>query len=77
MWAAQHYSFKKDSTWLSSGGLGTMGYEIPSAIGAQIGAPDKTVWSICGDGGFQMTLCELATAFIAKLPIKIIIEGIK
>ena len=70
MWAAQHYSFKKESTWLSSGGLGTMGYEIPSAIGAQIGAPDKTVWSICGDGGFQMTVGELATVAENKLPIK-------
>jgi len=70
MWAAQHYSFKKDSVWLSSGGLGTMGYEIPSAIGAQIGAPDKTVWSICGDGGFQMTIGELATVAENNLPIK-------
>ncbi|MEC7838332.1 MAG: biosynthetic-type acetolactate synthase large subunit [Chloroflexota bacterium] len=70
MWAAQHYSFKKNSIWLSSGGLGTMGYEIPSAIGAQVGAPEKTVWSICGDGGFQMTVGELATVAENKLPIK-------
>ena len=70
MWAAQHYSFKKNSIWLSSGGLGTMGYEVPSAIGAQVGAPDKTVWSICGDGGFQMTLGELATVAENNLPIK-------
>ena len=70
MWAAQHYQFTKPNSWLSSGGLGTMGYEIPSAIGAQFGAPDKTVWSICGDGGFQMTIGELATVAENNLPIK-------
>ncbi len=70
MWAAQHYKFINSNSWLSSGGLGTMGYEIPSAIGAQIGAPNKTIWSICGDGGFQMTVGELATVAENKLPIK-------
>ena len=70
MWAAQHYQFTKPNTWLSSGGLGTMGYEIPSAIGAQVGSPQQTVWSICGDGGFQMTIGELATVAENKLPIK-------
>ena len=70
MWAAQHYNFKNANSWLSSGGLGTMGYEVPSAIGAQVGNPDKLVWSICGDGGFQMTMMELATAVENRLPVK-------
>jgi acetolactate synthase-1/2/3 large subunit len=70
MWAAQHYKFTHANSWFSSGGLGTMGYEVPSAIGAQIGNPDRLVWSICGDGGFQMTLMELATAVENKLPVK-------
>jgi len=70
MLAAQHYKFINSNSWLSSGGLGTMGYEIPSAIGAQIGAPNKTIWAICGDGGFQMTVGELATVAENKLPIK-------
>jgi acetolactate synthase-1/2/3 large subunit len=70
MWAAQHYNFKNANSWLSSGGLGTMGYEVPSAIGAQVGNPDKLVWSVCGDGGFQMTMMELATAVENHLPVK-------
>jgi acetolactate synthase-1/2/3 large subunit len=70
MWAAQHYQFKNANSWLSSGGAGTMGYEIPSAIGAQVGNPDSLVWSICGDGGFQMTIMELATAAENDLPVK-------
>jgi len=70
MWAAQHYQFKNANSWMSSGGSGTMGYEVPSAIGAQVGNPDSLVWSICGDGGFQMTMMELATAAENGLPVK-------
>ncbi len=70
MWAAQHYQFKNANSWLSSGGSGTMGYEVPSAIGAQVGNPDSLVWSICGDGGFQMMMMELATAAENDLPVK-------
>ncbi len=70
MWAAQHYLFRKPNSWITSGGLGTMGFEIPSALGAQIGRPDALVWSICGDGGFQMTMMELATLVENNLPVK-------
>jgi acetolactate synthase-1/2/3 large subunit len=73
MWAAQFYKNDSSYHWLSSGGAGTMGFGFPAAIGAQLACPDKTVVSISGDGGFQMTLFELATAAIHKLPIKILI----
>jgi acetolactate synthase-1/2/3 large subunit len=73
MWAAQFYKNDESYHWLSSGGAGTMGFGFPAAIGAQLAYPDKTVVSISGDGGFQMTLFELATAAIHKLPIKILI----
>ena len=73
MWAAQFCRTTKNRHWLSSGGAGTMGYGFPAAIGAQFACPDKKVWSISGDGGFQMTMCELATAALHKLPVKILI----
>jgi acetolactate synthase I/II/III large subunit len=73
MWAAQFYKNDESYHWVSSGGAGTMGFGFPAAIGAQLGCPDKIVASISGDGGFQMTLFELATAAILKLPIKIFV----
>jgi acetolactate synthase-1/2/3 large subunit len=73
MWAAQFYKNHESYHWLSSGGAGTMGFGFPAAIGAQLACPDKTVISISGDGGFQMTLFELSTAAIHKLPIKIVV----
>ncbi len=73
MWAAQFYKNAKSHSWLSSGGAGTMGFGFPAAIGAAFACPDRTVITFCGDGGFQMTLFELATAAIHKLPIKIVI----
>jgi acetolactate synthase-1/2/3 large subunit len=73
MWAAQFYKNDESFKWLSSGGAGTMGFGFPAAIGAQLGCPNDIVVSISGDGGFQMTLFELATAAILKLPIKIIV----
>ena len=71
MWAAQFLSFNRQNTFVSSGGLGAMGFELPAALGMQAGRPDATVWSIAGDGGFQMTLQELVTAAQEKLPVKI------
>jgi acetolactate synthase-1/2/3 large subunit len=73
MWAAQFCRTTKNRHWLSSGGAGTMGYGFPAAIGAQFANPKKAVWSISGDGGFQMTMAELATAAIHKLPVKVLI----
>ncbi len=73
MWAAQFYKNHESYHWLSSGGAGTMGFGFPAAIGAQFAHPNKTVISISGDGGFQMTLFELATAAIHKLPVKIVV----
>jgi len=62
MWEAQYYLHDRPRTLITSGGLGTMGFGLPAAIGAKMGRPNETVWAIVGDGGFQMTLCELATA---------------
>tara|TARA_A100001015_G_C15016764_1_gene725884 strand:- start:511 stop:2232 length:1722 start_codon:yes stop_codon:yes gene_type:complete len=73
MWAAQFYKNNRPNSWISSGGAGTMGFGVPSAIGAQFAQPNETVLSINGDGGFQMMMCELSTAFIHKLPIKFVI----
>jgi acetolactate synthase-1/2/3 large subunit len=73
MWAAQFCKTRHGRHWLSSGGAGTMGYGFPAAIGAQFAHPDKKVWAICGDGGFQMTQAELATAAVHKLPVKCLI----
>ncbi len=73
MWAAQHYSFNEPRSLVSSGGAGSMGYEVPGAMGAQVGRPDKVVWSVAGDGGFQMTMCEIATMVENRIPVKIAI----
>jgi acetolactate synthase-1/2/3 large subunit len=73
MWACQWYQYKEPRTWLSSGGLGTMGYGFPAAIGAQAGCPDKVVFDIAGDGSIQMNIQELATAVNNKFPVKIAI----
>ena len=73
MWAAQYYHFEKPNCFLTSGGLGTMGFGLPAAIGAQIACPDKTVVDIAGDGSIQMNIQELATAVQYRLPIKIVI----
>jgi acetolactate synthase I/II/III large subunit len=73
MWAAQFYKYTKPRSFLSSGGLGTMGYGFPAAIGAQVAYPDKTVFDIAGDGSIQMNIQELATAVINKLPVNIAI----
>jgi len=71
MWAAQFINYENPRTWLNSGGLGTMGYAVPAAMGAKVGLPDTTVWAIDGDGCFQMTNQELATCTINNIPIKV------
>ncbi len=71
MWAAQFISYEKPRSWLNSGGLGTMGYAVPAAMGAKMARPDTTVWAIDGDGCFQMTNQELATCAIEGIPIKV------
>ncbi len=71
MWAAQYVQYEKPGSWINSGGLGTMGFAVPAAMGAKVGAPEKTVWAIDGDGCFQMTNQELATCTINNIPIKV------
>jgi acetolactate synthase I/II/III large subunit len=71
MWASQFISYEKPNTWLNSGGLGTMGYAVPAAMGAKVGRPDTTVWAVDGDGCFQMTNQELATCALEGIPIKV------
>ena len=73
MWAAQHWRFEQPRTWVNSGGLGTMGFAVPAAIGAKVGRPDRTVWAVDGDGCFQMTAQELVTASAERIPVKIAI----
>lgn len=73
MWAAQYYRFNHPNNWVTSGGLGTMGFGFPAAIGAQIARPEETVVSIVGDGGFQMTLQELSLLQELKIPVKVVI----
>jgi acetolactate synthase I/II/III large subunit len=73
MWVGQHYTFRFPRQLITSGGLGTMGFEVPAALGAQMARPDKVVWSICGDGGFQMTSQELATIVDQRAPVKLAI----
>jgi acetolactate synthase-1/2/3 large subunit len=73
MWASQYWRFDYPYTWVNSGGLGTMGFAVPAAIGAKVGRPDRTVWAIDGDGCFQMTAQELVTASAERIPVKIAI----
>ncbi|HWG73231.1 MAG TPA: acetolactate synthase large subunit [Acidimicrobiales bacterium] len=73
MWASQYWRFEHPYTWVNSGGLGTMGFAVPAAIGAKVGRPDRTVWAVDGDGCFQMTAQELVTASSERIPIKVAI----
>jgi len=71
MWTSQYWKFNHPYTWINSGGLGTMGFAVPAAIGAKVGKPDRMVWAIDGDGCFQMTAQELVTATAERVPIKV------
>jgi acetolactate synthase-1/2/3 large subunit len=73
MWASQYWKFDYPYTWINSGGLGTMGFSVPAAIGAKVGRPDRMVWAVDGDGCFQMTAQELVTASSERIPVKIAI----
>ena len=73
MWTSQYWRFDHPYTWVNSGGLGTMGFSVPAAIGAKVGKPDRTVWAIDGDGCFQMTAQELVTAAAERIPVKVAI----
>ncbi len=71
MFAAQHYQYDEPYSWMTSGGLGTMGYSLPASIGAHYARPDRTVWCVVGDGSFQMTMQELAVMAVHRLPVKV------
>jgi acetolactate synthase-1/2/3 large subunit len=73
MWSSQYWRFEHPYTWVNSGGLGTMGFAVPAAVGAKVGQPGKTVWAVDGDGCFQMTAQELVTAATERIPIKVAI----
>lgn len=73
MWTSQRWTFNHPYTWVNSGGLGTMGFAVPAAIGAKVGMPERTVWAVDGDGCFQMTAQELVTASAERIPVKIAI----
>jgi acetolactate synthase-1/2/3 large subunit len=73
MWSSQYWHFEEPYTWVNSGGLGTMGFSVPAAIGAKVGRPDRTVWAVDGDGCFQMTAQELVTASTERIPVKVAI----
>jgi acetolactate synthase-1/2/3 large subunit len=73
MWTSQHWTFRHPYTWVNSGGLGTMGFAVPAAIGAKVGMPERMVWAVDGDGCFQMTAQELVTAASEQIPVKIAI----
>jgi acetolactate synthase-1/2/3 large subunit len=73
MWTSQYWKFNHPYTWVNSGGLGTMGFAVPAAIGAKVGRPDRMVWAVDGDGCFQMTAQELTTASIERIPVKVAI----
>jgi acetolactate synthase-1/2/3 large subunit len=73
MWTSQYWKFNHPYTWVNSGGLGTMGFAVPAAIGAKVGRPDRMVWAVDGDGCFQMTAQELVTAASERIPVKIAI----
>jgi acetolactate synthase-1/2/3 large subunit len=71
MWMARYAGYRRPHSHLSSGGLGTMGFAMPAAMGAALGRPDKSTWAVCGDGGFQMTIQELATLVQDRIPVRI------
>jgi acetolactate synthase-1/2/3 large subunit len=73
MWTAQYFCFKKPRTWITSGGLGTMGYGFPAAMGAHFARPDQVVFDIAGDGSFQMNIQELGTVSHYRIPVKVAI----
>ena len=73
MWTSQYWKFDHPYTWVNSGGLGTMGFAVPAAIGAKVGRPDRMVWAVDGDGCFQMTAQELVTAATERIPVKVAI----